>query len=137
MKLAVVALIIKDGYILGISRREDKTKYGLIGGKVDAKSNESLEEALLREVKEETSLEVNSYIKIYNRIEYGSDGIDFYTTCYYIPSWSGTLSNSDEGECIWLTKEEIILTKAAFGEYNQKTLSAFKEMFPNVYNQLH
>jgi 8-oxo-dGTP pyrophosphatase MutT (NUDIX family) len=57
MKEAVVALIIKDGLILAISRRHNRSKFGLIGGKVD--SDESREQALIREVKEETGLEID------------------------------------------------------------------------------
>jgi hypothetical protein len=34
-----------------------------------------------------------------------------------------------------LTAEEVTSTKAAFGDYNRKTLNIFKTMFPNVYIQ--
>lgn len=135
MNQAVVALIIKDGLILGITRRYNKSKYGLIGGKVD--DGETLEQALIREVKEETGIIVNSCVQIYQRVERGDgpQGIDFYSTCYYATDWSGSLQSSEEGDIKWLTLEEVTSTKAAFGDYNTKTLEVFREMFPQVYLQ--
>jgi 8-oxo-dGTP pyrophosphatase MutT (NUDIX family) len=133
MKQAVVALIIKNGLILGITRRNDKTKYGLIGGKVDP--DETLEQALYREVKEETGIKVNSCVEIYKRIEVGDGptGEDYHSTCFYATDWSGDPTNSEEGNVAWLTVEEICSTKAAFGDYNTKTFEVFKTMFPDVF----
>lgn len=133
MKQAVVALIIKDGLILCISRRHDKSKFGLIGGKVD--TNETLEQALAREVKEETSIIVKDCSLIYERVELGDglDGVDYYSCCYYVNDWEGTPQSCEEGEVKWLTAEEVTDTKAAFGDYNRKTLNKFKVMFPNVF----
>src|ERR1700679_2852424 len=33
---------------------------------------------------------------------------------------------------MWLTPDEVTTTKAAFGDYNRKTLEVFRTMFPNV-----
>jgi 8-oxo-dGTP diphosphatase len=132
MKQAVVALIIKDGKILSISRRKDPDKFGLIGGKVDA--GETIEQALYREVCEEAGIIVNEVCLVYQTMalkEY-PDGEDFYCYCYYVMDWSGKLTASDEGRLEWLTTEEITGSKAAFGEYNRNTLNAFKELFPSV-----
>lgn len=132
MREAVVALIIKDGLILGISRRDDKTKFGLIGGKVDL--GESLEEALLRETKEEASIIIKNCVPLYKRIEVGSgsNAEDFYTHCYYADEWEGTPQNSEEGIVRWLTVKEITSTIAAFGEYNSQTIEKFREMYPDI-----
>lgn len=133
MKQAAVALIIKDGLILGISRRHDKSKFGLIGGKVDPK--ETLEQALVREVKEETSITVKGCVLIYERVELGDgpDGVDYYSCCFYATDWEGTPKSCEEGEVKWITAEEVTNTKAAFGDYNRKTLDKFKVMFPDVF----
>lgn len=56
MKKAVCALIPILGMILTVSRKDDHTKFGLIGGKVD--SNETLTDALKRETLEETGLHI-------------------------------------------------------------------------------
>jgi mutator protein MutT len=135
MKQAVVALIIKDGLILSISRRHDKTIFGLPGGKVE--DGETLEQALFREVQEETGVQVNRCIQVYQRVELGdgANAVDFYSSTYYVIDWSGEPCNSEEGEVKWLTAEELTSTKAAFGDYNRKMLNSFKETFPEVYIQ--
>ena len=59
-KLAATALIYKnvilDGKVLGVSRKTDPNDFGLPGGKVD--EGETLYDAMVREVKEETGLTV-------------------------------------------------------------------------------
>lgn len=133
MKQAGVMLIIKEGLILGISRRHDKTKFGLPGGKVE--ENETPAQAAIRETHEETGIEVFDCVEIYKRVELGDgpDGVDFYSYCFYASDWEGEPKNSEEGDVQWLTAEEVTSTKAAFGDYNRKTLAIFKTMFPNVY----
>ena len=59
------ALIVKDGKIL-FQRRTDNGKWGLIGGLLEM--NETYEEAALREIREETGLEVslNAFLGIFH-----------------------------------------------------------------------
>lgn len=133
MKEAGVMLIIKDGLILGITRRHDKTKFGLPGGKVD--SGETPKQAAIRETLEETSIVVQDCTLIYKRVELGDgpNGVDFYSYCYYATDWHGAPQKSEEGDVKWLTAEEVTSTKAAFGDYNRNTINIFKTMFPNIY----
>jgi 8-oxo-dGTP pyrophosphatase MutT (NUDIX family) len=56
--LGVVALLTRDGALL-LERRSDAGRWGLIGGAVDPE--ESLHAALLREVMEETGLDLQAY----------------------------------------------------------------------------
>jgi 8-oxo-dGTP diphosphatase len=136
MKEAGIMLIIKDGLILGITRRHNKSIYGLPGGKRDELDQDTKATAI-RETQEETSVVVNDCVFIYERVELGDgpNGVDFYSRCYYATDWSGDPQNSEEGEIAWLTIEEITSTKAAFGDYNAETIKIFKTMFPNVYIQ--
>ena len=59
------ALIVRDGKIL-FQRRTDNGKWGLIGGLLEM--NETYEEAALREIREETGLEVrlDSFLGIFH-----------------------------------------------------------------------
>jgi ADP-ribose pyrophosphatase YjhB (NUDIX family) len=59
------ALIVREGKIL-FQRRTDNGKWGLIGGLVEM--NETYEQAALREIREETGLEVrlNSFLGIFH-----------------------------------------------------------------------
>ena len=133
---AGVMLIIKDGLILGITRRNDRTKYGLPGGKFDSSEGDQTSmDTAIRETKEETGIIVNSCSFVYQRVELGDgpDGEDFYSTCYYATQWEGEPQNSEEGNVAWLTYKEITSTKAAFGDYNKQMLDVFETMLPDVY----
>jgi 8-oxo-dGTP pyrophosphatase MutT (NUDIX family) len=135
MRQAGVMLIIKDGLILGISRRHNKNIYGLPGGKFDPTSGDITPlNTAVRETLEETGIKVENAIFIYQRAELG-DGPnqeDFFSSCYYAADWTGQPHNSEEGNVAWLTVEEITTTKAAFGQYNKKAIEVFRKMFPRV-----
>jgi 8-oxo-dGTP diphosphatase len=132
MREAAVMLVVKDGRILSISRRYDKTKFGLPGGKVE--TSETPMAAAIRETEEETSIKVKDCIHIFQRYEPRDrpEGEDFQAHCYYALDWHGAACNSEEGEVAWLTEEELCGTKAAFAEYNRNTLIVFKKLYPNV-----
>jgi ADP-ribose pyrophosphatase YjhB (NUDIX family) len=138
MKQAGVTLIIKDGLILGISRRYDKTIFGLPGGKFNSlppDNDKDTKDTAIRETLEETSVIVKDCVLVYERVELGDgpNGVDYYSRCYYATDWEGEPKDSEEGVVKWLTAEEVTSTKAAFGSYNRKTLDVFKIMFPNVF----
>lgn len=140
MKQAGVMLIIKDGLILAVSRRYDKNIFGLPGGKFNPEppdNDKDTKDTAIRETQEETSVLVKDCIFLYERVELGGgpNPVDYYSRVYYAKDWEGTPQNSEEGEVKWLTAEELTSTKAAFGDYNRKTLNVFKTMFPNVYIQ--
>ncbi len=132
MRNAAVMLIIKDGKILAVSRRYDKTKFGLPGGK--AEPNETTEQAAIRECFEETGVKVSECTFIFRRDEPRDrpEGEDFHCYCYYATNWEGEPHNSEEGEVAWLTEEELCGNKGAFADYNTRTLTAFRILFPNV-----
>lgn len=60
---ASLAIIEKEGKVLGVSRKHDPTDFGFPGGKVDL--NETFEQALIREVYEETGLTIQSHKLLY------------------------------------------------------------------------
>lgn len=135
IRQAGVMILIRNGLILGITRRHDKTVYGLPGGKFDAEAGDyTTIDTAIRETLEEVKVVVKSCVKIYQRVELGdgANKVDFYSTCYYATHWEGEPQPSEEGDIAWLTAAELTSTKAAFGSYNTKALEVFREMFPNV-----
>jgi 8-oxo-dGTP diphosphatase len=115
----VLTAIIKDGKILLLKRNKEPLKgyWGLVGGKL--KEEESIEEACVRECKEETGIDVNFkgikgilHERLYNKkdINYGSM-ILFTKTA---PK-TFKIKESGEGKVKWfslksLEKEKIILS---------------------------
>jgi 8-oxo-dGTP pyrophosphatase MutT (NUDIX family) len=57
-------LIVKDGLILSVSRRDDKTKFCFLGGKCEP--NETTGMAAIRETFEETGINVTDCVHIYD-----------------------------------------------------------------------
>ncbi len=133
MKQAGVMLIVKDGLILSISRRNDKTKFGLPGGKCE--ENELAQDAAIRETREETSVEVKKCIWVFTRIEYrhAPEGEDFECVCWFATDWQGEPQNSEEGEVKWLTVKELCSPETgAFPDYNRRTIEKFRQRFPGL-----
>jgi ADP-ribose pyrophosphatase YjhB (NUDIX family) len=129
MREASVMLIVKDGLILSISRRDDKTKFGLPGGKLEI--GESPTQAAVRETFEETGVSVKVCSEIFRREEQ-APGEVFYTYCFYAIAWGGEPKDSEEGAVKWLTTEELTVTHGAFPDYNRATLNAFKLKYPHI-----
>jgi 8-oxo-dGTP diphosphatase len=110
-KLAATALIFNEdkSKLLGVSRKDNHKLFGLPGGKVDV--GETLYEALVRELKEETGLNVNSAIPIFFR----EDG-EFVAVVYLVTEWFGEVSTTEKGVVKWITFED--LKHGSFSEYN-------------------
>ena len=110
-KLATTALIFNEdkSKLLGVSRKDNHTLFGLPGGKVDV--GETLYGALVRELKEETGLNLISARPIYFR-----EHEDFIAVVYLVTEWSGEISTTEKGVVKWITFED--LKQGAFSEYN-------------------
>lgn len=108
-KLAVTALIYNEhGEILAVSRKTDQNDFGLPGGKVDP--GESMEASLIREVKEETGLDVTSCKAYFTR----DDG-DYVSTTF-LCNYTGEINTTEAGLVKWTNFEEI--KRGTFGAYN-------------------
>lgn len=133
-KAAVCALIIHPDthgkHILSISRRDNYKAFGLIGGKVDP--GETLEQAVIREVLEETGFEFTILANVFERFCKGKeqDYSDSFTTTTFLGTvnwlpplnWKGQIEG--EGIIKWCTRQELI--DGPIGAYN-KTL--FERIF--------
>lgn len=112
MKKAVCILVEnEDGLILGVSRKDNHSDFGLPGGAVEA-FDKSFEDAATRELKEETGLDIKNLVLIFTEQE------GEYETKTYSGSVSGTISSNEIGIVKWVTWNDLF--NSSFGDYNRK-----------------
>lgn len=110
-----ILLFNSKGEVLGVSRKDDHTKFGLVGGKVE-EEDISLEYAAIRECKEETGLDIFNLKKVfsYHNEEKGRTGTTFMAE--YRGYIGFGVSEKETGLVKWITFDE--LKAGPFGKYN-------------------
>jgi|688.fasta_scaffold616125_1 8-oxo-dGTP diphosphatase len=122
--IAVLAVIQNEqGQILGVSRKHDKNDFGLPGGKVDL--GEDIFNAMVREVKEETNLEVISCEPLYFGM---TDEGKAHVCVYLVTEYKGDIGTDEEGIVMWVDWETV--KKGTYGEFN-KSVEEVWTMFLN------
>ncbi len=102
--------IIKDGKVLMMLRNKKKqdinqNKWIGVGGHFE--HGESLDECLLREVKEETGLVLTSY-KARGIVTFCYKDVVEYMHLYTADQYEGELSVCNEGELSWIDKDKVM-----------------------------
>ncbi len=111
LKEAVCALIPRGDMVLAVSRKDNPTAFGLIGGKVDA--GEDRIAALYRETQEETGLKITSHKEVFNIID--AHGYNCFT---YLCDVEGEVTTTEKGvvkEVPW-----SVLFDGPFSSYNHE-----------------
>lgn len=110
MKLTTLCYIEKDNCYLMLHRIKKENdlnhdKWIGVGGKFEA--DESPEECLLREVREETGLTLTKY-QLRGIITFLSNEWETeYMYLYTADEYSGTLTECDEGDLVWVPKDQL------------------------------
>ena len=116
MEAACVLLINTHGQVLGVSRKNNTSQFGLPGGKVDP--GETRKEAAIRECKEETGLDVWDLRPALSRDVEGIEATTFYAR--YDASQKIRPATGESGAVKWVTWVDLL--RGPFGDYNKKLL---------------
>jgi ADP-ribose pyrophosphatase YjhB (NUDIX family) len=122
---AGVAIVIRNGKYLAVSRKDDPTAFGFAGGKCEEKNGvlETPEECALRELHEETGLVGEIDCLVISRIDETSGK---YSNAYLIKNVTGEISTKEAGVVAWV--DEQTLLDGPFGIYNKATFKKLKEI---------
>lgn len=119
---ACVFVMNDDGLILGITRKNEPDKWGIVGGKVEM--GEAPLEAALRELKEETGLEVRPDARI--TLIYQDEHKGYLTAAYDVkiqdlvgklPEVGKHIPAVEEGT-LWGWVDTETLIRGPFGKFN-------------------
>ena len=114
MKKASIAVIKRGDLVLTVSRRNDLTDMGLPGGKIE--ENETEIEGLIREVLEETGIQIHTCQLLTIR-----EGFEHEVYVFEAIGWTGQ-AQSIEGTTIkWLTRNQLAEQKT-FGSFNREVM---------------
>lgn len=110
MKETVLCYIEKNGKYLMLFRNKKENdinsgKYIGVGGHIEL--GETKEEALIREVKEETNLDVINY-EYFGKVFFKDDDFEENMYLFTVTEFKGELKECDEGELHWINKKNIL-----------------------------
>ena len=111
MKITTLCYIEHDGQYLmlhRIKKENDINEGKWIGVGGHAENGESPEECLLREVKEETGLTIQSPQLCGVKQFQDKQGARYVVMLYKTNHFSGTLQSSAEGEVYWINRHELL-----------------------------
>ena len=107
--VSVVALIDWQGKVLISSRSENQILHNFWefpGGKL--KTNESPDDAIIREIKEELSLDINKkYLKPISFNTYAYDEFNAIIFFYICRSWKGTPLSNENKKILWIEIDKL------------------------------
>ncbi len=119
MDKTVLAYIKKDNQFLMLYRNKkkkdiNKGKWIGIGGHLE--EGESKEQALIREIKEETGLDVLHYI-YRGELLFINNDFEEVMYLYLVDEVKGEIIDCDEGELAWIKKEDLMSLNMWEGDY--------------------
>lgn len=113
----VVALIVKGEHVLAVSRRNRPADLGLPGGSIEPE--ELPFDALVREVKEETNVDVKAASFCFARVDETTDGKIAWA--YLVTEWSGEPEQREEGITVqWVEPARLLEEGCTFRDYNRR-----------------
>lgn len=113
----VVALVVKGEHVLAVSRRNRPDDLGLPGGSIEPE--ETPFDALVREVKEETDVDVHAATHVFSRVDETTAGKVAWA--YVVTDWSGEPQQMEDGITVqWVEPARLLEEGCTFRDYNAR-----------------
>lgn len=119
---SVTGLLVKKGQILVVSRKNNPDDFGLPGGKIDP--GETAKGAIIREIWEETGVEVTHCEPIFEDKDRVEGGEPRPCLAFLIRSWKGEPSSKEAGVVKWADQSVITDPATSFHEYNARLFAS-------------
>jgi mutator protein MutT len=117
---SVCALLIRDGLVCAVSRRNKPDDRGLPGGKIEP--GELASEAMVREVQEEVGVRPLAYQYVFERVDETDGNVAW---CYLVRRWEGEPRQCEAGITVsWVEPARLLDPGCTFREYNRKLFEA-------------
>jgi mutator protein MutT len=113
---SVAALVFREGKVLAVSRKNNHSDFGLAGGKIDP--GETPEEAIIRELREETGISARRLRKVYEDLDRVENGESRPCRTYLVEEWSGEIISKENAVIKWILPDELFLPSNSFCKYN-------------------
>jgi len=112
---AAVAYVTRGDKVLGVTRGDDPNDVNMPGGVV--KSGETMADACIRELWEETGIRATSIFPVFSKENGGK-----LVTVFKVVNYVGDLSPSAEGEPKW--EDPAVLRTSTYGDFFQEMIAS-------------
>ena len=117
---AQTVLINPQGFVLGVSRKDNHQDFGLCGGKMEEIDKGDPQMTAIRETFEETGLKISNLRLVFAMHK---DGYMGYT---YLADYEGEINHNEPHVVKWVPFE--VLISGSFGKYNKLVSESLKDM---------